>query len=65
MDIEDLGFNESKLNEEKEKNIKIEFAKQLIENKNILESVQEDALLATVKYLFEIRLNKKCVNLCL
>lgn len=48
-----------------ENKIKIDFANTLLENKNLLESIDEDALLATVKFLFEIKLNKKCVKLSL
>lgn len=45
--------------------IKREFINQLLENQELLETIDEEALLASVKYVFEIRLYKKCVNLCL
>jgi hypothetical protein len=63
---ESINLYCSKINEDSGENeIKIEFANQLLENKELLESVEEEALLATVKYLFEIHFYKKCVNLCL
>lgn len=60
-DVNSNSQEESKEEERKKK----DFIFSILTNPNILDSVDEDTMLACVKYLFDTRNYKKCVNLCL
>jgi hypothetical protein len=59
-----LNFDDTKKINEQDL-IKINFIDNLLQNHELLKTIDEEALLAALKYSFEIRLYKKCVSLCL
>jgi len=63
LDNSNKNFKDSNLIK-LEDNTKKDFIYKLLENEKLLESLDENTLLASVKFAFEISLYKKCVFLC-